>query len=33
MTKERLKEILNNILAWGQEHEDEFMECLVYAMD
>ena len=31
--KERLKEILNNILDWGVDHDDEFMECLVSAAD
>lgn len=32
MTKERLEEIINNILDWGAEHEEEFRECLLYAM-
>ena len=31
MTKERLQKILNNILAWGNEHDDEFMQCMVEA--
>lgn len=31
MSKERLEEILNNILGWGSEHSDEFMECMVSA--
>jgi len=33
MTKERLEEVLQNIIEWGMDHDDEFMECLVYAMD
>ena len=33
MTKERLEEIINNVLDWGAEHEEEFRECLIYAMD
>lgn len=33
MTKERLEEILNNVLDWGAEHEEEFRECLIDAMD
>ena len=33
MTKERLEEVLQNIIEWGMNHDDEFMECLVYAMD
>lgn len=33
MTKERLEEVLQNIIDWGMEHDDEFMECLVDAMD
>lgn len=32
MTKERLEEIINNILDWGAEHEEGFRECLLYAM-
>lgn len=32
MTKERLEEILNNILAWGNDHNEEFRACLLYAM-
>lgn len=31
MTKERLKELLDNILGWGSEHDDEFMQCMVEA--
>ena len=33
MTKERLEEILNNVLAWGGDHDEEFRDCLLYAMD
>ena len=33
MTKERLEEVLQNIIDWGMDHNDEFMECLVDAMD
>ena len=33
MTKERLEEIIDNVLAWGADHEEEFRECLLYAMD
>lgn len=33
MTKERLEQILNNILDWGVEHDNEFMEALVSASD
>ena len=33
MTKERLEEIINNVLDWGAEHEEEFRECLIDAMD
>lgn len=33
MTKERLEEIINNVLDWGAEHEEEFRECLINAMD
>lgn len=32
MTKERLEEVLNNVLDWGAEHEEEFRECLIDAM-
>ena len=31
MEKERLQELLNNILGWGVEHDDEFMQCMVAA--
>ena len=33
MTNERLEEIIDNVLAWGADHEEEFRECLLYAMD
>ena len=33
MTKERLEQILSNILDWGVEHDNEFMEALVSASD
>ncbi len=33
MTKERLEEIINNVLAWGNDHDEEFRECLINAMD
>ena len=33
MTKERLEKIINNVLDWGAEHEEEFRECLIDAMD
>jgi len=33
MTKKRLEQILDNVLAWGAEHEEEFRECLIDAMD
>lgn len=32
MTNERLREIIDNVLAWGCDHEEEFRECLLYAM-
>lgn len=32
MTKDRYNEILENILGWGSEHEEEFRECLLNAM-
>ena len=28
ISKKRLTEILNNILDWAAEHDEEFMECL-----
>ena len=33
MEKERLEELLNNILAWGTMHDDEFIQCMVEASD
>lgn len=33
MTNERLLQILDNILAWGQDHNEEFRECLLDAME
>lgn len=33
MTNERLREIIDNVLAWGCDHEEEFRYCLLYAMD
>lgn len=33
MTNERLREVIDNVLAWGADHEEEFRECLLYAMD
>lgn len=33
MTNKRLREIIDNVLAWGYDHEEEFRECLLYAMD
>lgn len=33
MTKERVLEIIDNVLAWGNDHEEEFRECLIAAMD
>ena len=33
MTKERLQQIIDNVLDWGAEHEEEFRECLIDAMD
>ena len=31
MTKERLIEMLDGVLAWGADHDEEFRECLVDA--
>lgn len=31
MEKKRLEELLNNILGWASEHDDEFMKCVVKA--
>mgnify|MGYP003297010858 CR=1 FL=1 len=33
MTKERLEEVLENLLYWGIGHNREFMECMIHAMD
>ncbi len=33
MTKERLLKIIDNILSWGNDHDEDFRECLLYAMD
>lgn len=33
MTEDRMHEILNNILAWGFTHDEEFMKCLVNSMN
>jgi len=33
MTKERLKEMIDSVLAWGADHDEEFRECLVNALD
>ena len=33
MTEDRMREILNNILAWGFTHDKEFIECLVNSMN
>ena len=32
MTKERLEEIIDSVLAWGNDHNEEFRECLLNAM-
>ena len=32
MTKERLLEVLDGILSWGNDHDEEFRECLIHAM-
>ena len=32
MTKERLEDIIENVLNWGTEHAEEFRECLINAM-
>lgn len=31
MTNERLKEIVENLLDWGGDHDDEFLQCMIYA--
>lgn len=33
MTKERLIEMIDGVLAWGTDHDEEFRECLVNALD
>lgn len=33
MTKERLIEMIDNVLAWGSDHDEEFRGDLVYALD
>jgi hypothetical protein len=33
MTKERLIEMIDSVLAWGADHDEEFRECLVDALD
>ena len=33
ITKERLIQIIDDILAWGQEHDEEFYDCLLNAAD
>ena len=33
MEKTRLEEVLNNILGWAAEHNDEFMNCIVKASE
>ena len=33
MTKERLIEMIDGVLAWGADHDEEFRECLVNALD
>lgn len=32
MTRERLLEVLDGVLSWGNDHDKEFRECLIYAM-
>lgn len=31
MTKERLEEVLNNLIAWAVDHDEEFLDCFIYA--
>lgn len=31
MSKERLQELLDNILGWGVDHNEEFTRDLIYA--
>ena len=33
MTKERLIGMIDSVLAWGADHNEEFRECLVNALD
>lgn len=33
ISKERLIEIINNLVAWGIDHEEEFYDCLMDAAD
>jgi len=33
MTKERLIEMIDSVLAWGADHDEEFRGCLVDALD
>ena len=33
MTKERLVEMIDSVLAWGADHDEEFRGCLVDALD
>lgn len=33
MTKERLIEMIDSVLAWGTDHDEEFRSCLVDALD
>lgn len=32
MTKERLEEMIDSVLSWGADHNEEFRECLVNAL-
>ncbi len=31
INKKRLRKLLDNILAWGCEHDNEFMQCMIEA--
>ena len=33
MTKERLIEMIDGVLAWGADHDEEFRGCLADALD
>lgn len=33
VSKERLVEMIDNVLAWGADHDKEFRECLVDALE